>query len=315
MPLNNLNIKNEIKIGLTVLIAIIVAILGFRYMQDFPMFRQAMTVYSHFDRADGVSPGTPVNVSGVKIGSVREVELYGPDSVRVEMSITLPEGIPRESIAIIEATDIVGTRAIRIQQSHQQERVPHGGRIDGHFDEGIMGEMRDFSDEMRPDIQQSSQRLRSVLGQLDNMLDEGGGSENIIGILDNLNRTTRQVDNAFEYHNRELEQAIASFQHVMSNLDTLSSGRQAQVDSLLNNLEIASNDIRNISRDLGSASRELDMTLRKINEGDGTISRLVNDPSLYNNLDSLSVNMNRLIKEINEDPRKFLRHMRLIEVF
>jgi hypothetical protein len=42
---------------------------------------------------------------------------------------------------------------------------------------------------------------------------------------------------------------------------------------------------------------------------------MVNDPSLYNNLDELTNELNELVKGINEDPGRYLKHMNLIEVF
>jgi len=45
------------------------------------------------------------------------------------------------------------------------------------------------------------------------------------------------------------------------------------------------------------------------------LGKLVNDPQLYDNLESLSSEMNSLVKNINDNPRKYLKHMRLIEVF
>jgi len=73
--------------------------------------------------------------------------------------------------------------------------------------------------------------------------------------------------------------------------------------------------IERLSTELEQTGSKLNDILTKVNNGDGTLGKLVNNPSLYNNLDSLSAEMKTLIKNINEDPRKYLKHMRLIEVF
>jgi phospholipid/cholesterol/gamma-HCH transport system substrate-binding protein len=53
----------------------------------------------------------------------------------------------------------------------------------------------------------------------------------------------------------------------------------------------------------------------KINEGEGTLGRLANDPSLYNNLDSTSVQMNRLLRDLQENPQRYLEDMTLVRMF
>ncbi len=70
-----------------------------------------------------------------------------------------------------------------------------------------------------------------------------------------------------------------------------------------------------LSTELNKSTLTLNNILNKIDSGEGTLGKLVSDPSLYNNLDTLSVNLNQLIKDIQADPKKYLKHMRLVEVF
>ena len=70
-----------------------------------------------------------------------------------------------------------------------------------------------------------------------------------------------------------------------------------------------------LSVELNKTTLTLNDVLTKINDGEGSLGKLVNDTSLYNNLDSLTFNLNALIQNINDDPGKYLKHMRLIEVF
>jgi phospholipid/cholesterol/gamma-HCH transport system substrate-binding protein len=50
-----------------------------------------------------------------------------------------------------------------------------------------------------------------------------------------------------------------------------------------------------------------------MNKGEGTLGKLANDQSLYNNLDSLAVNMSNLLKNMQEEPRRYTRG--LIKIF
>ena len=55
--------------------------------------------------------------------------------------------------------------------------------------------------------------------------------------------------------------------------------------------------------------------IRKVNEGEGTLGLFINDPGVYKNLDSTLFNLNELIRSFNEDPGRFMKEMRLIDLF
>jgi ABC-type transporter Mla subunit MlaD len=108
---------------------------------------------------------------------------------------------------------------------------------------------------------------------------------------------------------------IMEAKNTMQNLDDISSENKEKLNSMITNLEATSAELETLSAGLNETNLTLNEVLTKINNGEGTLGKMVNDPSLYNNIDSLSVNINQLIKSINEDPGKYLKHMRLIEVF
>ena len=51
----------------------------------------------------------------------------------------------------------------------------------------------------------------------------------------------------------------------------------------------------------------LDTLLDKINSGQGTLGQLLVNPSLYQNLDSTTREVNGLMKDFRTNPKKFLR--------
>lgn len=307
-------LSNEIKIGLTIACAILIAIIGFRFMQDMPVFRQSNILNTHFDRVDGINIGSSILMSGVKVGTVRNITLVGPDSVHVVLNINNDNGIPKGSVALIQSVDIIGNKAITIRRSDRDELIEDGGYIEGHYDEGFMGEVRSYSENIVPNVAESTENLSSLLQQLDRVMLEGG-SRDVEQILHHLNRTTQNVDRLVSEKERELSQAMNSLQNILANVDTLSTGRDEQLDSLLTNLETTGKDLSKITAELSDISSELNITMKKINNGDGSLGKLINDPSLYENLDTLTSNMNKLIIEMNDNPNEFLKHLRLIDIF
>ncbi|MBP3192821.1 MlaD family protein [Natronogracilivirga saccharolytica] len=307
-------IHNEIKIGLTIVIAMLIAIIGFRLMQDIPIFRPSLQLNTSFERVDGISAGSSVYMSGVKIGSVNRVRLEGPDSVLVVMNLSYTEGVPVGSKAFIESSDLIGGKRIRIQFSRETEMVEDGGYIEGVYERTGIEELEHFADEIRPGVTRSTESLAEVLEEVDQLLKDGG-RENINQALVALNSSSQQVNTLLERRSEDLDQSIVSLRKFMANLDTLSHGRQTQLDEILINLETTSKELGLISEELGGVSTELNTMMQNINSGDGTVGRLIQDPSLYENLDSLAINLKNISRKMEEDPHHFLKHMRLIDIF
>jgi phospholipid/cholesterol/gamma-HCH transport system substrate-binding protein len=44
----------------------------------------------------------------------------------------------------------------------------------------------------------------------------------------------------------------------------------------------------------------------QIDRGDGTLSKLLKDPGLYNNLNTSSAEITKLIYDLRQDPKKYL---------
>lgn len=302
------------KIGLTVILAITAAYIGFRYMSDMPIFRQAHEITTTFDRVDGLASGNLVYMNGVKIGSVRNIELTTDARVRVLLAIELDVNIPVDSKARITSSGLIDGKSVVIERGTSDEYVEFGGEIEGIYVDSIMETLAERGEGLGDDISASFNELNQFLMQLNNTLDEE--SRESLGIsIKNIETTTTAVSELLSSRQQELEETISSADRMMAQLDTMVTDTRPRADSLMANLQNSSEELKKVSRELDQTVSQLNQLLLKINEGEGTIGRLVNDPSLYHNADSLSIELRNLIREINENPGRYLRHMNLIEMF
>jgi ABC-type transporter Mla subunit MlaD len=307
-------VSNELKIGITVVVAIIVAFIGYRIMKDIPLFRTSTTIYTKFDQVYGLIPGNVVNVKGFKIGSVKQMELLISDSTLVTMHIEEGYQIPTGSIAVLKSSGVLGGKFIEIEKAESTEMVPNQGYIEGVFEQGVMDTFAEEGEKLSNDISASIRGIEKLVAGLNETLDKKS-KENITDIIQNLKSGSGSLNQLIQKKQSDLDAMITSARQTMQNLDNLSSDNKEKLSSLITNLEATSAELETLSTGLNETNLTLNEVLTKINNGEGTLGKMINDPSLYNNVDSLSFNLNRLIKNINDDPGKYLKHMRLIEVF
>lgn len=307
-------VSNELKIGITILVATIVAFVGYTFMKDIPLFRSSTIIYTKFSQVQGLIKGNVVSVNGFKIGSVRSMDLLKSDSTQVAMNIEESYDIPKGSIAVLRSSGVLGGKFIEIQKSDAEELVPHNGTIEGVYEQGIMDSFAEEGEKLSNNISTSIQGVEEFVSNLNETLNKGS-REDISQILGNLEASTGSLKELIQRRQTDLDSMIIAAQNTMANIDEISSENKEALSQFITNLEATSAEMEELSIGLNKTNTTLSEILVKINEGSGTLGKMVNDDSLYNNIDSLSVNLNTLIKNINKDPGKYLKHMRLIEVF
>lgn len=309
-----MKLSNEAKVGITVFLAVVVAIIGFRFMRDVPIFGTSLNISSTFEKADGISNGSLVYIKGVRVGSVNSVQLTPENNVQVGMSIDTDVNIPEDSRANLTSLGIVEGKSIVIEMGSSSQFVETGDEIVGTYAQTIMETLGDQGEQLGSDVSNSINELNQFLRQLNETVDDetrGKLDETLSNLLDSSER----VANLLEEKQGDIDLAIESGSRVISQLDTLATNNRPKVDSLMTSLEENVRELSVVREELETASASLNQLLDKLNNGEGTMGKLINDPSVYENLDSLTIELNKLVKGINEDPGKYLKHMSIIEVF
>lgn len=310
-----MKVSNEIKIGITVVIAIVVAYFGFRVMRDVPLFASSKIIYTKFDDVTGLLPGNIVAIKGFKVGSVSKMDfIQEEDSTLVTLNIDEEIDIPVGSIATIVSPGPIGAKYIEIVKSDSDESYKNGDQITGVFGSGILEEFAEKGEELTDDIISTIKNLDTLLVGVNNTLD-GDSQENIKSTLKNISESTGTLDEVIQKSQADITDLINSVNNVMADLDTLSGDNRENLNSILESLEKTSSELEILSSELNTTSVTLNDILFKINEGEGTFGKMVNDSSLYNNLDSLTFNLSKLIKNIDENPGRYLKHMKLVDLF
>lgn len=307
-------LSNEVKVAITVVAALIVAFFGFRFMNDIPIFRQSQQVVTYFDKVDGLSAGSYIYVNGVRVGSVNSIDLVETDSVKVTMNFNLDMEIPKNSVVRLESTGLLDDKAIMLQRGDSPEMVEYGDTIRGVYSGGMMETLANEGQKLSGDISQSFEKLNTLLEKFNTVVSDENKAR-IDDVLAELKSTTSEISGLMQEKRGELESSIDHANRFFANLDTVSTNNKTRIDSVMVGLDKSLKQLETMSAELEETGARLNDILTKVNNGDGTLGQLVNNPSLYHNLDSLSAEMQLLIKNINEDPRKYLKHMRLIEVF
>lgn len=309
-----MNISNETKVAITILAAIVLGYAGYRLMSDLPVFRKAKTVHTHFKQTNGLNTGSYVYISGVKVGSVKKIKLTKDDSVRVTLGFDLDMDIPNDSKAYLESSGPLDGKRIVVRRGSSKQKLAYGDKIEGVYSGGMMETLKEKGSQLSEDASESMQKINKLVTRLNSVVDSKS-QEDIKGTISNLKSSTDELAGLMDDKRDELSGSIDHAKRVLANVDTVTSNNKSRIDSVMAGVDASVNDLEVLSKNLNKTNKNLNQILSKINNGKGSLGKLVNDPGLYNNLESMSAGVDTLISNINKNPQKYLKGLRLIDIF
>lgn len=165
-------LSKESKITLVVLTAIVVAFIGYRIMEDLPIFQQSQVVYTYYDKVSGLTVGSYVYMSGVKIGSVRNFKLVKGDSVKVTLGFRPGVTITKGAKAVLKSTGLIGGSAIYIKGGDGTHAVPEGATIPGVSKSSFIQSFSSKAQSIANSVNKTLNRLNSTIAQIHDIVGE-----------------------------------------------------------------------------------------------------------------------------------------------
>lgn len=306
--------SKELIVGLSLAAAVVVFVLGIRFLQDMPLFRSTYVLYTHFESAGELSGSSSVRINGVNVGTVGNVRLDTDNRVRVRLHLDDSIHIPEGSLAEIGGISALGNNYVVIFPGPSgNPPIADGGYIEGVSEPDAFEAVTERSVRLTENVEEALANANVLLEDTGLLIGETGAD-----IRPTL-RALREVTDALA---RTLREEQESVREIISNVETVSEDLSrisgASADTLaqtLQRLDHIAMYLENSLITLEGATRNLEEILDKINNGDGTIARLLNDPTLYIQMGSTLGTFDALLKDLQENPRKYLRHMDIVDVF
>jgi len=137
---------------------------------------------------------------------------------------------------------------------------------------------------------------------------------NIKNILADVNHSSDELERIIHDEGQRLDFAIGNFgvfsanlSRFAVNLDTMAMSQRANVDTSMAAIRAVTYNLQQASENLKSTTQSLDVVLNKIQKGQGTLGKLVQEEKLYNDIDSLASNLNLLVRDLRENPGKYVK--------
>ncbi len=309
-----MKVSNETKVGALTIIAITLIILGFNFLRGKTIFKSGNFIYAKYTDTKGLIVSNPVFVNGFQIGSVFDIENKSADLSQIIVSIKLnnPYTIPNNSVATIQDNPL-GTNSISIVLGDSKVFLKSEDTIKTAPAASLLGDLMNTLSPLGEQTKQTINELQKVLVNINLVLNENNKA-NLEVIIKNLATTTENLNKSMESIESMLQKQNGSIAQTANNLNSFTKNlneNNKKINDIVSNLDSTTKQIKDADlyktiTGIQSAVNELSITLHAINTGNGTASKLLSDPAIYNQLQNTIKSVNTLVDDVKTHPKRYI---------
>lgn len=311
-----MKVRKETKIGIIAVVTILILYIGMNFLKGVYVFDKPTTFYGIYPKINGLEKANPVMLNGFKIGQVRDIAIVNDGTGRLLVTLTINEDldIPKDSKALLKAADLLGSMQAHIILGEATEMAVSGDTltpdVEGDFVEEVNAQLKPIKAKAESLISS----VDSVIRVIENILNSKSQQnlvESFTGInhaVMNLERTTLRLDTLVS---EERQRIKTIFTNVAQVTDVLADNSES-LNNIIQNFEQISDTLAkvNIAQTISKANdalTEVDGIVTKINEGEGSLGMLINNPELYERLESAANNLDLLMEDIRVNPNRYVQ--------
>lgn len=308
-----MKISNETKIGVLAVVCLALLVIGFNYLRGHGVFKKEKHIYAVYGDVQGLQKSNPVVINGVQVGRIANLD-GGKDMKRIVVTVSLTRdvNIPKNSLAVINP-NLLGSPSMEIQLGSSNEYLQNEDTLVTTLSSGAFDEAMKVINPVLYEVKNAVKSLDSVLTTVTTVFDVKT-KDNIQSILANLNAasatfvlTSKSIQKLTDVENGSLSRSLDNLNTFTSNLNS----NNVQLDSIMRNTKEFSKKMADLNLEqtldsLNIAINNFKESSAKINSKDGSLGLLLNDKTLYHNLESTSNKINILLDDIRVHPKRYV---------
>ena len=303
-----MKISNEVKVGATALVTLIVFIWLYSFLKGKDVFQAEAKYYAIYDKVGGLTDSNPVEVNGFKVGIVQSVKFLDATSGKllVTFSVSRNIKIPVNTIAEIIPVSPLGGMKARFIYGQGPGFYNNGDTITGIVAPTIFDIINEDVLPLKDKISSLMVTLDSVASGLNTVMDDKF-KNSIVETLDNLNQTTgglKRIVNSEEEDLKNTLENINKFTRMLAENSENLGNTFSNLDRITDTLAAA--DIYGTVTNLKASLEKASAMLGNLNSGKGSAGKLMTDDELYINLSNSLESLNTLLIDMKTNPKKYV---------
>jgi phospholipid/cholesterol/gamma-HCH transport system substrate-binding protein len=289
--------RAEIQVGVTVIVALAILLWGVTWLKEFSLQRSVRVWTVRFPQTGGLGPSDEVQVNGIRKGAVQSMELRG-DQVIVKLGLATDVELTSDSRVAIRNVGLMGEKVIAVDLRMSGMPLTVRDTIAGEYEKGIPEVMAELGNTVGV--------VSDLTEQLSALADAMNKQGDFAGTMKNFKETSQELKAAVKENRRSLTTTLENLAAVSRTAKGLTTDREAELQKAVRNFASAAEKMDRLAGRLDSLRTTMQSVAGKVDRGDGSLGRLVNDDKLYSDLSTSVSEFKLLLEDIKKNPKKYI---------
>lgn len=325
---------SDFLVGITVLVVVTVLIGGTLWLKQADLGGRTKHLTVRSRDVGGVALGNPVVIRGVRSGRVEQIALGDNDWVVIKLGLDREVELPKDPVVLLAASSLFGEWQATVTS---RDGVPPDRTLKAAIEEAHTGSDT-LAGAVLPDIAQLTAVAGRISGDVAKVaervqvaFDDAAARElresirNFAVLSSELARTVNTQSKNLDKISTNVQSGLTTINDAAARLNAF-SGRvdsatsRGELQTIVNNSQNAARELVQAAHNLKEITDRLDRTetnlsravaradsvFAKANSTNGTMGLLINDPSLYQQSDSLVRELRALVADVKKNPRRYI---------
>ena len=278
------------------------SVFSYNYLKGINLFEKTRTFKVIYTKVDGLSPSNPVTLNGYKIGKVQRINFNSNDTKELIVDIVIENDVKfsKTSKAELYETGLIGGKAIAIIPDYDNNAVAESGDyLIGSVKPGLTDLVNQIMPQIQLQLEAVMKKAGVVLSNINTLFDEEtkkslkSSIDEFASLTNSLSETSGNINDFIKDNSPNLTTTIDNLNATSLKMKDMSNSMsEVDLNLILTNLDSTISNLNNITN--------------KLNQGEGTIGKLIYDDGLFKNLDNATKNLEELIEDIKLNPKRYV---------
>lgn len=296
-----MRLSKEVKTGILAIGAILLLIFGYSFLKGTNLLDKHREFYVKYDNVEGLAKSAPVTVNGLTVGKVLDIS-FGNDKglLVVKFSLESDFEFSRNSIVRVYSAGLIGGKSLGVFPQYDINNIAKSGdTLRGDIEDGMLSAVTKALGPLEKKVNNTLATVDTLLFSVNAIVDEKT-RENLKEAIEHLNNTLNSFSGVSENLNHLLANNSGKLDNTFTSLDKTATNLSNLTDSL------SQLDTKKLAADLQATVDNLNSIVSDVNNGRGSMGKLLNDDKLYENLEGASRQLEQLLQDVKLNPKRYV---------